>query len=112
MADPWVSGYHWLENGLTGKAWRDWAGKDQKAWQRFSLENQIDRETPPVFLWHTAADSTVPVENSLVFAQKLSEYKVPFELHIYPFGVHGLSLAVKEVEEPERAACGCHVAGG
>lgn len=88
------------------------AGKDQKAWQRFSLENQIDRETPPVFLWHTAADSTVPVENSLVFAQKLSEYKVPFELHIYPFGVHGLSLAVKEVEEPEKGRLAdAHVAG-
>lgn len=67
----------------------------------YSLENYVSEDTPPVFLWHTAADDEVPVENSLLFAEKLSKKKVPYQLIIYPHGVHGLSLATEEVEEPE-----------
>jgi acetyl esterase/lipase len=58
-----------------------------------SLENQVSEDTPPTFLWHTANDNVVPVENSLLFATALSRYKIPFELHIYPRGEHGLALA-------------------
>lgn len=58
-----------------------------------SLENQVTKETPPTFLWHTADDQVVPVANSLAFAEALSKDHVPFELHIYPHGVHGLGLA-------------------
>lgn len=76
----------------------DWAR--QAAY--FSLERHVTADTPPVFLWHTAADELVPVQNSLLFAQALAEKKIPFELHIYPQGVHGLSLATPEVEEPEK----------
>lgn len=68
----------------------------------FSLERWVDRYTPPVFLWHTAEDEAVPVQNSLLFAQALIACGVVCALHIYPFGVHGLSLATKEVEEPEK----------
>ena len=68
----------------------------------FSLETQVDETAPPVFLWHTASDESVPVQNSLLFAGALAVAKVPFELHIYPFGPHGLSLATKEVEDPEK----------
>lgn len=67
----------------------------------FSLEKHVSPDTPPTFLWHTAADRDVPVENSLLFASALSGAGVPFELHVYPFGVHGLSLATQEVEQPE-----------
>lgn len=78
----------------------------------FSLEKHVDGKTPPTFLWHTAADKTVPVQNSLLFAQALIGSGVPVEMHIYPFGVHGLSLATEEVNE---AAAGRvadpHVAG-
>jgi len=45
--------------------------------------------TPPAFLWHTAEDTCVPVENSLAFAAALSRAKVPFELHVFPSGGHG-----------------------
>lgn len=61
-----------------------------------SLEKQVNRDVPPTFLWHTFADSTVPVENSMLFAQALRQSGVPFELHIYPEGCHGLSLATEE----------------
>jgi len=57
----------------------------------FSCEYNVTKKTPPAFIWHTAADTCVPVKNSLAYAQALSDHKVPFELHIYPFGHHGLS---------------------
>ena len=57
----------------------------------FSCEKAVKENTPPAFLWHTASDTTVPVMNSILYAQALSEYKIPFELHIYPEGRHGLA---------------------
>ena len=61
-----------------------------------SLEHQVTEKTPPAFLWHTFDDSLVPVENSMLFAQALRKNNIPFELHIYPEGPHGLSLATSE----------------
>lgn len=81
-----------------GAARADW----KRQAQYFSLEKHVTADTPPVFLWHTAADELVPVQNSLLFAQQLAEKNVPFELHIYPYGVHGLSLATPAVEEVEK----------
>ncbi len=68
----------------------------------FSLEKHVKENTPPTFLWHTATDAAVPVENSLLFAQALWAKRVPCELHVFPRGVHGLSLATPEVDEPEQ----------
>lgn len=59
----------------------------------FFSELLVTEKTPPTFIWHTAEDSVVPVENSLVYAKKMSQYKVPFELHIYPYGPHGMATA-------------------
>lgn len=59
----------------------------------FSCDRNVKDTTPPAFLWHTSEDNCVPVMNSLLYAKSLSEHKVPFELHIYPFGGHGLSTA-------------------
>ncbi len=58
-----------------------------------SCENRVDKQTPPAFIWHTADDETVPVQNSLMFASALASKEVPFELHIFPHGHHGLGLA-------------------
>jgi len=58
-----------------------------------SLDRQVTETTPPAFLWHTSDDAAVPVKNSLRFAEALSDHKVPFELHVYPHGAHGLGLA-------------------
>lgn len=58
-----------------------------------SLDREVDEKTPPCFLFATYGDSTVPVENSLEFASALNRQKVPFELHIFTNGDHGLSLA-------------------
>ena len=59
----------------------------------FSLENQIRPETPPAFLWHTATDQAVNVENSIRFARTMWQAEKRTELHIFPEGRHGLGLA-------------------
>lgn len=57
----------------------------------FSCDKNVKATTPPAFLWHTAADDCVPLKNSLLYAEALWRNKVPVELHVYPFGGHGLS---------------------
>lgn len=68
----------------------------------FSLEKQVHSGTPPAFIWHTATDETVPVENAILMEEAMRKARVPVHLVIYPRGVHGLSLATVEVEEIER----------
>jgi len=57
-----------------------------------SCERQVNAQTPPCFIWHTCEDDGVPVENSLLFAGALRQHGVPFELHVYDKGGHGLGL--------------------
>ena len=54
---------------------------------------------PPSFIWTTATDDCVMSQNSLVFASKLVEAKRKCELHMYPVGRHGLSVANTIVNE-------------
>lgn len=61
-----------------------------------SNELQVSAQTPPCFLWHTFEDRTVPVENSLQFAEALRKAKVPFDLHVFQNGRHGLGLGNSE----------------
>jgi acetyl esterase/lipase len=61
--------------------------------KEYSPINWVTRQTPPTFLWHTAKDNLVFAENSLKFALELAKYKVPYELHIFQEGGHGLALA-------------------
>ena len=65
--------------------------EERKEW--VSLENQVGEDMMPVFLWHTFEDESVPVVNCLLFASALRKKIIPFELHIYQKGRHGLSLA-------------------
>jgi acetyl esterase/lipase len=58
-----------------------------------SNELQVTKDTPPTFLWHTAEDQAVPAENSMMFAMALQKNHVPYELHIYEKGRHGIGLA-------------------
>lgn len=58
-----------------------------------SCQNLVSKHTPPTFLWHTVADKVVPVVNSLLYAQALSENNVSYEMHLFPFGEHGLATA-------------------
>jgi acetyl esterase/lipase len=60
-----------------------------------SNEKHVTKDTPPCFLWHTSEDKSVSVENSIEFARALAKNHVPFDLHIYQQGRHGLGLADK-----------------
>lgn len=74
-------------------------GEDYEAQaEKVSVEKQVTRAMPPCFIWHTMEDNTVPVENSLMLAAELHRQGIPAELHIFPEGEHGLSLASPVVE--------------
>lgn len=77
----------------------------------YSLEEQVTKHMPPVFLWHTEEDEFVPVMGSLLFAQACIRENVPLEMHIYPRNRHGLSLATAETAWEEPASVDPHIAG-
>jgi acetyl esterase/lipase len=66
---------------------------DPELLESLSNEKQVTAETPPAFLFHTAEDPGVPVENSLAFYRACREAGVPAELHIFQHGPHGVGLA-------------------
>ena len=69
---------------------------DTAAHTAYSLDNLVTADAPPVFLWHTWEDGLVPVENSLLMASALRRCGVTVEMHLFPFGGHGLSLATEQ----------------
>lgn len=70
-------------------------------YEYFGLDRHVTKDACPAFLWHTAEDDCVPVENSLRLAAALSREKVPFELHVFPKGWHGMSACTGEVGAPD-----------
>jgi len=66
----------------------------KKLLNNFSNELQVTKETPPAFLVHSSDDPAVPVKNSLVYYEALQKNNVAAEMHIYPYGGHGFSLAI------------------
>jgi acetyl esterase/lipase len=67
-----------------------------------SNEKQVKKDTPPTFIFHTFEDSAVRVENSLEFAAALRRHGVPFSLHIYPKGAHGMGLGSAQWDPDSR----------
>ena len=80
-------------------------GEDAAAQQVFTLEDKVNADTPPVFVWHTMEDKTVPVENTLLLLAALRRANVPCEAHLFEKGVHGTSISTAEVDaaDPHRA---------
>lgn len=75
-------------------SFRNLTGTDDKqVWQKLSLDTLVRPDMPPVFLWTTRDDQTVPCRNTLILAQKLEEKGVDFALHVYRQGRHGLGVA-------------------
>ena len=91
LSYPVITAGKWSHN----KSIQNLCGKDDPSdGERdcFSLEKHVSATTPPAFIWHTFTDRTVPVQNSILLAEAMTAAGVPFELHVYPKGVHGLSL--------------------
>ena len=76
------------EDSFTNLCESDGALKD-----RLSLDRLVRRDMMPVFLWHTRTDDSVPVEGSMRLATALAERDVPFSLHVFAQGRHGLATA-------------------
>lgn len=66
--------------------------QDESVYEKMSLEKFVSKDTPTAFIWHTFDDNAVPVDSSLLFAESMRKNNISFELHIFPSGVHGLSL--------------------
>jgi acetyl esterase/lipase len=66
---------------------------DPELVKNLSNETQVTKDTPPCFVWHTWEDKGVKVENSLEFAAALQRAGVPFDLHVYEKGQHGIGTA-------------------
>ncbi len=71
-------------------------GAAEEELEYMSLEKHVTGQTPPCFLWQTASDGSVPVENSYLFAKACRKAGVSFAHHVFSEGVHGMSLASKE----------------
>jgi acetyl esterase/lipase len=67
---------------------------DPKLVRYYSNELQVTSETPPAILIHSGDDGGVPVQNSLAYYGALFEKAIPAEIHVYPYGGHGYSLAI------------------
>lgn len=86
------------------------ADKDKEEVRRaYSLECQVTEDTVPHFIWQTATDDCVDVQNSIILASALAKAKVPVELHIFPKGPHGMSVCTKEIESGNPATVNPHV---
>ncbi len=72
---------------------------------KLNLDQAVGVNTPPTFLWTTAQDGVVPSQNSLLFALALANNKIPYELHVYPCGEHGLSTCTEEINPNLASDC-------
>ena len=76
------------------------SGKNKEISEFLSLENHVSNNSSPAFIWHTVEDRAVPIYGTFVLANKYYEHQVPFELHMFEKGHHGLSTATEEVNAP------------
>ncbi len=76
-------------------------GSDGRLRERLSLDRLARPDMPPVCLWHTRSDESVPCRNSLVLANALAAAGVDFAVRIYRQGRHGLSTADAQVYPAE-----------
>ncbi|MBR2080318.1 MAG: alpha/beta hydrolase [Oscillospiraceae bacterium] len=76
----------------------------------FSCEKMVTDRTPPTFIWTTRMDEIVSVMDSLLYAEALAKHDVPFSMHIYPVGKHGLVTGDEMTNRPEVLANGASLA--
>lgn len=93
---PVITGGQYAHRGSINRVSQGQEGTREELAAYWSLENHVDADTAPAFIWHTYDDRTVPIQNTLLYASAMAQAGVPFEYHVYPSGVHGLSLANAE----------------
>ncbi|MFV0466230.1 MAG: alpha/beta hydrolase [Lachnospiraceae bacterium] len=68
---------------------------EEKLLTEISPARNVSEHTPPTFIWATAADSLVPIEHSVLMSYALAQCQVPFAIHIFEEGPHGLATATQ-----------------
>ncbi len=96
---PVITGGEFAHKGSLKNLFGADKAEDPDIIEKFSIEKHITPTFPATFIWHTASDAGVPVENSLLLAMSLSHEHIPFELKVYPYGPHGLALANWQTSE-------------
>ncbi len=69
----------------------------EELYKKVNLNEAVNEQTPPAFIWATAEDGAVPADNALRYALALADKGISYELHVYPRGEHGLSTASREI---------------
>ena len=92
---PAIIPYNHSVEGCFERIWGTLEPTDAYMAEYGILEN-ISEKTPSAYIWHTSNDESVPVQNSIIFADKLTDSGVNFRMHIYENGRHGLGLADSE----------------
>ena len=108
-----ILGYPVITKGevALSKSFKNLLGEnpDKDLLYKCSLENSVGEHTPPAFIWHTLTDANVPVKHSFILANAMKKANIPFELHIYPEGVHGLSLGTRETQSTKCDMINLHI---
>lgn len=68
---------------------------DEELLRKVSPALNVTKNMPPTFLWATAEDNLVPVQQTIWMANALADLSIPFEMHIFENGYHGLSIATQ-----------------
>ncbi len=79
-------------HGTARNLFGDGTGQDSDIWRQCSIPDLVSDANPPTFVWHTAEDTTVPVHHALKYAEELAKHEIPFALHVFQRGRHGLGL--------------------
>jgi acetyl esterase/lipase len=104
--DALILGYPVITTGKMGhqESSKNVTGGNPDLIELLSLENRVTTKCPPVFLWTTQTDETVPAQNSLLLLNALVENNVSVEFHMFPYGEHGLSMCNSECNKVNESA--------
>ena len=78
------------------------AGNHELA-KTLALDKLVTKLSSPAFMWHTVTDELVPVYGTIELSRVYHDHNVPFELHLFANGQHGLSIATDEVNSPNES---------
>jgi len=88
FVEPWT--HQGSKTNLLGES------PDAALARSLSSETQVTSSTPPTFIYHTTADTVVPVENAVAYFLALRKAGVTAEMHVFRNGAHGSGLAQQD----------------
>jgi len=95
-----ILGYPVIDMTLGWPKEEDWAMKISPDIYYWQAQEHLTKHGKPTFIWQTVTDQSVPVMNSIIYAQKMDLLGIPYEMHLFGSGSHGLSLATYVTQNP------------